>query len=93
MPTADCGGLGDRVRGIITAAAYALATQRAFFIDWPLSQDIITAAEGVTMSLPDHVWSALRVLNPVSAQGTVCGSTKFITQVLCERCIQSLLFY
>ena len=42
--------------------AYALLSQRAIFLDWPLSQSIVEAADGAPSVLPDPVWIALRVL-------------------------------
>ncbi len=60
----DCGGLGDRIKGIISILAYALLTDRAFFIDWPRSHSVFEGADRVVTTLPDQVWDALRRVPP-----------------------------
>ena len=58
----DCGGLGDRQRGIVSTLAYGLGAARGFFLDWPLSEQSWEGADGVPLRLSDELWALLGVL-------------------------------
>ena len=50
----DCGGIGDRIVGIVSTFLFAVATKRLFFINWP-AVEIVFSPASFDWTLP-HGW-------------------------------------
>ena len=68
----DCGGLGDRQRGIVSTVALGLCTGRGFFLDWPLSEHVWEGADGIPTRVPDETWALLGIAPPDGAGLPLC---------------------
>lgn len=58
-----CGGLGDQIRGQISSFQYAIASERAFFVDWEEQNiemlDVLAASStGIVVKVPAALKSA-----------------------------------